>query len=388
MWPRSAEVTPRDNPSGDAGGERSDAGAVSARPSPLERLASAAIRTLGALPPAAQRRLGGRPIEIEGPRLEPEVQLYLRLLALDRRAPLEALSVAEARRRTLEEARVFGGRPVRMARVGDLRLRGAEGTLPARFYQPRNTQEGSPLLVYFHGGGWVVGDLDTHDQACRFLARAAGVRVLSVAYRRAPEHRFPAAVQDALAAFRWAVAEAAALGADPARVGVAGDSAGGNLAAVVSMLAAADGGVVPRIQVLVYPVCDLSRKQRSYELFADGFFLTEAQMDWYRDHYLANADDAGDPRCSPLLAEDLSPVPPAYVCLANFDPLRDEGIAYAARLRAAGVPVTLRVHPGLVHGFANAPLISRSARSAMLELAAAVRGGLASKAIRPSSDRR
>jgi acetyl esterase len=349
---------------------------VSDRPSPLERLASAAVRVLGALPPAAQRRLGGRPIEIDGARLEPEVQLYLRLLALDPRPPLEALSVVEARRRTLEEARVFGGRPVRMARVGDLRLRGAEGRLPARFYEPRTAQEGGPMLVYFHGGGWVVGDLDTHDQACRFVAAAAGVRVLSVAYRRAPEHPFPAAVQDALAAFRWAVTEAAALGADAARVGVAGDSAGGNLAAAVSLLAAADGGVTPRIQVLIYPVCDLSRKHRSYELFADGFFLTEAQMDWYRGHYLASADQAGDPRCSPLLAEDLSSVPPAYVCVANFDPLHDEGIAYAGRLQAAGVPVTLRVHQGLVHGFANAPLMSRSARFAMLELAAAVRGGL------------
>jgi acetyl esterase len=359
-----------------SGAQRPDADAVSDRPSPLERLASGAVRIAGALPPTVQRRLGGRPIEIEGARLEPEVQLFLRLLALDPRAPLEALSVAEGRRRTLEEARVFGGRPVRMARVGDLHLRGAEGTLPARLYQPRGVHEGGPLLVYFHGGGWVVGDLDTHDLACRFLARAAGVRVLSVAYRRAPEHRFPAAARDALAAFRWAVTEAAALGADPARVGVAGDSAGGNLAAVVSQLAAADGGVAPRIQALIYPVCDLSRKHRSYELFADGFFLTEAQMDWYRGHYLASADDAGDPRCSPLLAEDLSSAPPAYVCVANFDPLRDEGIAYAGRLRAAGVPVTLRVHPGLVHGFANAPLMSRSARSAMLELAAAVRRGL------------
>jgi acetyl esterase len=316
-------------------------------------------------------------VEIEGATLDPEVQLFLRLLALDPRPRLEALSVADARRRTLEEAWVFGGRPVRVAQVGDLRVPGAEGTLPARLYLPRGARCGGALLVYFHGGGWVVGDLDTHSQTCRFLASVAGLGVLSVAYRRAPEHRFPAAVQDALAAFRWAVAEAPALGADPARVGVAGDSAGGNLCAAVSLLAAGDGGIAPHLQALIYPVCDLSRKRRSYELFGDGFFLTEAQMDWYRDHYLACIADAREPRASPLLAEDLSRVAPAYVCVANFDPLRDEGVAYAERLQAAGVPVTLRVHEGLVHGFANAVLMSRSARAAMRELAMAVRGGLA-----------
>jgi acetyl esterase/lipase len=350
---------------------------VTAHPSVPEHLASNVVRALGALPPGAQRRLGGRPKEIEGATLDPEVQLFLRLLALDPRPPLEALSVADARRRTLEEAWVFGGRPIRVAQVGDLRLPGAEGALAARLYVPRGARRGGPLLVYFHGGGWVVGDLDTHDQTCRFLASAAGVRVLSVAYRRAPEHRFPAAAQDALAAFRWAVAEAPALGADSGRVGVCGDSAGGNLSAVVSLLAAGDGGVAPELQALIYPVCDLSRKRGSYELFGDGFFLTEAQMDWYRDHYLAGVGDARDPRVSPLLAEDLSRVAPAYVCVANFDPLRDEGVAYAERLRAAGVPVTLRVHEGLVHGFANAVLMSRSARAAMRELAMAVSCGLA-----------
>jgi acetyl esterase len=361
---------------------------MSEGPFALERLASRVVQIVGALPPAAQRRLGGPPVEIEGAALEPEVQLFLRLLALDPRPPLEALPVAEARRRTLEEARVFGARAIRMAQVGDLRLPGAEGALAARLYVPRGAPAGGPLLVYFHGGGWTVGDLDTHEQTCRFLAREAGARVLSVAYRRAPEHRFPAAVDDALAAFRWAVAEARALGAHPACVGVAGDSAGGNLCAAVSLLTVDDEGAAPCFQALVYPVCDLSRKRRSYELFGDDFFLTEAQMDWYRSRYLASAGDAVDPRASPLLAEDLSRVAPAYVCVANFDPLRDEGVAYATRLRAAGVPVTLRVHPGLVHGFANAALVSRSARSAMLELAAAVRGGLTADELRPSSGRR
>src|SRR5262249_28858841 len=159
--------------------------------------------------------------------------------------------------------------------------------------------------VYYHGGGWVVGDLDTHDPLCRFLAHTADVLVLAVDYRRAPEHRFPAAVDDALAAFRAAVADAAALGGDPARVGVAGDSAVGDLAAVVAQLAARDGGPRPAVQLLVYPVTDLSRKHPSYRLFADGFFLTEREMDWYRRHYLPDEAAAVDPRASPLLAEDL-----------------------------------------------------------------------------------
>ena len=316
-------------------------------------------------------------MEIEGATLDPEVRLFLRLLALDPRPPLEALSVADARRRTLEEAWVFGGRPIRVAQVGDFRLPGAEGTLAARFYLPRVLP---PKAVRSSStstaeAGWSATSTRTIRPAASWPAGLACGCCPSPT-GGSPEHRFPAAVQDALAAFRWAVAEAPALGADPARVGVAGDSAGGNLSAAVSLLAAGDGGVAPKLQALIYPVCDLSRKRRSYELFGDGFFLTEAQMDWYRDHYLASPADARDPRVSPLLAEDLSRVAPAYVCVANFDPLRDEGVAYAERLRAAGVPVTLRVHGGLVHGFANAVLMSRSARAAMYELAMAVRGAL------------
>jgi acetyl esterase len=249
---------------------------------------------------------------------------------------------------------------------------GAVGPLDARLYLPEGAPRPGPLVVWFHGGGWVVGDLDSHDPACRFLAHASGVPLLSVAYRLAPEAPFPAAVDDALAAFRWAVHHAASLGADPHRVGVAGDSAGGNLAAVVSLLATRDGGPAPAFQALVYPVTDLSRKSESYRRFAVGYFLTEAQMDWYRGHYLQDPAQAFDPRVSPLLAEDLTGLPPAYVTVGGFDPLRDETVAYARRLQDAGVPTTLRVHPGLIHAFVNAAGVLPAAAAATRELAAAL----------------
>jgi acetyl esterase len=231
--------------------------------------------------------------------------------------------------------------------------------------------------VYLHGGGWVVCDLDTHDNVCRFLAREAGVLVLSVDYRLAPEHRFPAAVDDALAAFRFGAEHARDLGADPQALAIGGDSAGGNLAAVVSQLAVSDGERAPAFTLNIYPVTDLSEKRPSYRLFREGFLLTEAQMDWYRDHYLPDEAVALDPRASPLLAEDLSGLPPTYIATAGFDPLRDEGEAYGQRLREAGVPVALRRHPGLVHGFCNGVGSTRFGRAAMHEAAGALRVGLA-----------
>jgi acetyl esterase len=213
----------------------------------------------------------------------------------------------------------------------------------------------------------VIGDLDTHDTACRLLAREADAGVLSIDYRLAPEHRFPAAVDDALAAFRWAAANAADLGFDRARVAVAGDSAGGNLAAVVTQLAMRDGGSRPAAQLLAYPVTDLSTKHASYRLFADGFLLTERDMDWFRAHYLPDAASAFDPRASPLLAPDLGGLPPAVVLTCGFDVLRDEGEAYARRLEEAGVRVALRRNAGLIHGFCNAVGVSPLSRTAMIE---------------------
>jgi acetyl esterase len=199
--------------------------------------------------------------------------------------------------------------------------------------------------------------------------------VLSVDYRLAPEHRFPAAADDALTAFKWVRDHAAELGAEPARVAVGGDSAGGNLAAVVAQ--AMRGGEGPAFQLLFYPWLDLSAKRDSYRLFGQGFFLTEAQIDWYRAHYLGHDGDMSDPRCSPALAENLAGVASAYIATAGFDPLRDEGEEYASRLGDAGVRVALRRHSELIHGFINAVGIGQLGRDALLEAAGALRVGLA-----------
>jgi acetyl esterase len=343
-----------------------------------ERALTALLRGTGRLPPRAQRIFGGPGrVRIDGQVLDPEAQLLLRLLRLARRPAFETLAVPEARAEVRREAAAAAGRPLPVARVEQLTVPGPAGPRAARLYVPLDAPSPGPLLVYLHGGGWVVGDLDTHDQPCRFLAREAGVRVLAVDYRRAPEHPFPAAVDDALAAVRCALEEPGRFGADPGRVAVGGDSAGGNLSAVAVRLLAQGEGPAPAFQLLIYPVTDLSRKRPSYELFRDGFFLTESQMDWYRGHYLPAAGAALDPCASPLLADDLAGLPPAHVAVAGFDVLRDEGKEYAGRLRDAGVDVSLSVHTGLIHGFCNAVAVGRTSRAAMLGAAAALRAGLA-----------
>jgi acetyl esterase len=321
------------------------------------------------------------PVIRDGQRLHVEAQVALKLLELTGEPPLEGLSPGEARARVARDAAVFEGPKIPIDRVDQLELQGAEGPLAARLYVP----DGAPpeasatqgLLVYFHGGGFVVGDLATHDNVCRFLARGAGVRVLSVDYRRAPEHRFPAALEDAVAAFRHAAERASEFGADRGRVAVAGDSAGANLAAGVARLAAGGGGPVPAFQLLFYPWLDLAQERRSHSLFAQGFYLSTAELRWYKRHYLLEDSQAFDPRCSPLHADDLAGVAPAYVVTAGFDPLRDEGEEYAARLRRAGVRVALRRQSGLIHGFINTVQTGHAAREAGLEAAGALRLALA-----------
>jgi acetyl esterase len=339
------------------------------------RLEGAIAAALGRLPPPIMRLLAGRPVRVDGLELEPSVQLALRLLELSGHRDLSTMTPTEARAELSRSAAAFAGSPTPVARVDEVGIPGPNGTLPARLYVPSRGERG--LLVYYHGGGWVAGDLDTHDTCCRFLADTAHVSLLSVDYRRAPEHRFPAAVDDALAAFRWAAQEAGALGADLWRMAVGGDSAGGNLAAVVAQLATRDGGAKPAAQLLIYPVTDLSKKHRSYTVFRQGFFLTEAEMDWYRGHYLPSDAAALDPRASPLLAPDVSGLPPAMVLTAGFDVLRDEGEAYAHRLEAAGVPVRLRRQSSLIHGFCNATGVSRPAATAMAEAAMWLKEALA-----------
>lgn len=328
-----------------------------------ERAEAEIARGLMALPPALQRRLIGAPTEIDGQRLATDTQLLIRLRDLNPRPSYDELPVADARRELDHQAVGVAGRPWRVADVRGLEA----GGRPARLYVP--VVDRGALLVYLHGGGWVLGGLDSHDQTCRFLAREANMRVLSVDYRLAPEHPFPAAVEDAMAAFEWTVASAGELGVDPGRVAVGGDSAGGNLAAVVSQLAERK----PAMQLLIYPVCDLSEKRESFRLFGDGFFLTERGMDWYNGHYLADPGDARDPRASPLLAEDLDGTPRTYMTIAGFDPLRDEALAYGRRLQEAGAEVELVVHRGLIHGFANMTRLGRSAPAAMQAAAEALR---------------
>jgi acetyl esterase len=339
------------------------------------------IKRALALSPRVQRRLFGPPPTIDGQTLASDIQALVRLAELSESTSfLDGMSIEAARASARREAEITGSRlPIPMAAVKAVEIPGSGGPIPGRLYTPGGLPAGAPtpLLLYFHGGGWVIGDLDTHDGVCRFLAAAAGTAVLAVDYRLSPEHPFPAPVEDAWAAFAWAVANAAALGIDPARIAVGGDSAGGNMAAVVSLLARAGGGAAPAMQLLIYPPTDSAGDLPSRNLFAEGFLLTKSDMDAFERHYLPPGTDPTEPRVSILLAPDLRGLPPAYVATAGFDPLRDEGEAYALRMREAGVAVALRRHPGLIHNFANLTAISRTARGAMLEAAGALRMGLA-----------
>ena len=233
-----------------------------------------------------------------------------------------------------------------------------------------------PALVYFHGGGWVIGDLDTHDGVCRLIANAAQCAVISVDYRLAPEHKFPAAVDDAWAATRWIVGHAGQLAIDPTRVAVGGDSAGGNLAAVVALMARDAGGPTLALQVLQYPVTDLSAETRSYQDFAEGYTLTRTGMRWFKAHYLDKPEDARDWRVSPLLAPSLAGVAPALIVTAGFDPLRDEGTAYAERLRDAGVTVDYVCYGGMLHGFTPMGKLIETGNRAVTLIAGAMRQAL------------
>jgi acetyl esterase len=339
------------------------------------------LKRILSLSPRTQRRLFGAPPTIDGQTLASDTHALIKMAELaGGDSFLSGMSVAEARASARVEAEVIGSQPpIPMARIEALEIPGQAGSIPARFYVPAGLAAGvpAPLLVYFHGGGWVIGDLDTHDDVCRFLAATAGTTVLSIDYRLAPEHPFPAAVEDAWAGFAWAATNGAALGIDPARIAVGGDSAGGNLAAVVSLLARAGGGVMPAMQLLIYPPTDSAGDLPSRRLFAEGFLLTKGDMDAFERFYLPPGTDSTDPRVSILLAPDLTGLPPAYVATAGFDPLRDEAEAYALRMREAGVRVAMRRHPGLIHSFVNQTAISRTARAAMLEAAGALRMGLA-----------
>jgi acetyl esterase/lipase len=287
----------------------------------------------------------------EARKLDPQARAWLDAAA---RASSPDPSDVAAVRRAYRDSRLLLAPPApEVAAVRALAIPGKAGVIPARCYRGYGAEDGAPLpcLVYFHGGGWVCGDLDTHDAVCRGIANHARCSVVSVDYRLAPEHRFPAAVEDASAALAWIAANAGTLDVDPGRLLAGGDSAGGNLAAVAAILARDAGGPALAMQILVYPVTDLGLDGGSYARVGEGYGLTRGDMRWYRERYVRGESDVADWRASPLRAGDLSRLPPAYVVTAGFDPLHDEGEAYAQRLVDAGVPVTYECFEGQIHGF-------------------------------------
>jgi acetyl esterase len=284
-------------------------------------------------------------------RLHPEARALLESMDAQGLPPLKGQDPVQARLRRVETAKALGGEPEVLGRVDDLSIPGPAGKIPVRVYA--SERDGlRPALIYFHGGGFVFGNLETHDMVCRALAKESGAVVISVDYRLAPEHRFPAAVEDAHAATVWVAANAEHLGIDARRIAVGGDSAGANLATVAATRCRDAGGPVLAAQVLLYPVTDLSSfETASHRELGEGYLLTRASMEWFNEHYLASTDLTRHPEASPLLASDLSGLPPTLVITAEFDPLRDEGEAYAQRLQQAGVPVILTRYPGMIHGF-------------------------------------
>lgn len=298
------------------------------------------------------RRLAGPPIVVDGQTLDLDMQVVCQLAAKSPRPPMWELPFATARRE-YEVMNSFLDDPApAVPRVSDRTVPGPLGPIPVRIVWPRLSSTPLPVLVYLHGGGYVIGSRQTHDTLCRRLAVEAGCIVVSVDYHLAPEHPFPAPTNDCLAAFRWVAENAASLGADPARVAIGGDSAGGCLSTVVCQLTRGEAHT-PCFQLLIYPGTDLVERTRSRALFEEGFVLEGRMIDWFLGQYIPEGADKSDARLSPLRAADLSGMPPAYLITAGFDPLRDEGKAYADAMRTAGVSVRYRNHEGFVHGFAT-----------------------------------
>ncbi|GAA2817520.1 alpha/beta hydrolase [Saccharopolyspora taberi] len=338
-----------------------------------------ALRAILQLPQPLRRLIAGAPIRLDGNELALDAQLLLRLQRMIGHDGLSAPTPEIARAAMVQSNKLMTFNRLGGVSVGERRIPTPSGELAARLYRPAEVAGPGPLLIFYHGGGFVVGDIETHDDACRFLARQAGIRVLSVDYRLAPEHRFPAAFDDALAAFRFAADNAEALGTTPESIAVGGDSAGGNLAAVVSYATRSEE-IRPAFQLLVYPAVDATRRRRSRELFGRGFLLTDADIDWFMANYVPEVGERGDHRLSVLLAEDLTGLPPAYVVTAGFDPLRDEGEAYVQRLKESGVPVIDRRFEDLIHGFMNLRQAGGRFQEAMVEIASTLRAGLALRA--------
>ena len=300
--------------------------------------------------------------------VDPQIQQVIDALAASDFGPVHEQSPVEARSQYVRMVEARGIAPAPIGAVEDRSIPGSAGDLPVRIYRPDLDAPTLPALVYFHGGGHVIGNLDTHDAVARNLCNGAGCIVVSVDYRLAPEHKFPAAAEDAFAAVEWCAAHGAEIGIDPRRMAIGGDSAGGNLAAVASLMARDAGDPAIGLQVLVYPVTDYACGTESYRTYADGYGMLDARsMRWFRDHYLRGEADRLDWRAAPLHAGDLTGLPPALVLTAQCDVLHDEGEAYARRLRAAGVDVDYRDSAGMIHGFFTmAPAIDGAVRAQAL----------------------
>jgi acetyl esterase len=308
--------------------------------------------------------------------LDPQAKALLDQIAAMGGPTITEMSVPDARA-TLAAFAAMAGPGPEVASVADRAADGPAGAVPVRVYTPHGSPP-FPVVVWFHGGGWVLGSIEEHETVCRQLCEGAGAVVVSVGYRLAPEHRFPAAAEDCYAATVWAAAHAAELGGDAGRLAVAGDSAGGNLAAVVALMARDRGGPPLRFQLLVYPVTDGTMGSSSMRENGEGYFLTAEAMRWFWDHYAPDPADRSNPYAAPLAAADLAGLPPALVITAEFDPLRDEGETYGARLREAGVPVAVSRYDGMIHGFFTSGALFDAAGKAVAEASAALRAALAS----------
>jgi acetyl esterase len=284
--------------------------------------------------------------------LDQEAAMVLELMKKSDRPAIDTLSAKEGRTQADTLSERAEADPPDVARVIDGAIPTTGGQLRYRRYWPSGASGAIlPTLIYYHGGGFVIGNIETHDSTCRRIANKSQCQVISIDYRLAPEHAYPAPVEDALVAFRHIAANARVFDADPAMLAVGGDSAGGNLAAVVCQQQKASGGTMPAFQMLIYPATDSVNQTPSRQKFAEGYFLTGRMMKWFFDFYTPKGTDLTDPRVSPLLTKDLSGLPPAFVLTAGYDPLRDEGRAYADRLIDAGIKVTYTNYPGTIHGF-------------------------------------
>jgi acetyl esterase len=350
------------------------------------RAKAAVIRTVFALPRPVRRLLAGAPLRIDGQEMALDAQLAI---VLKNRSGSDVFDgpVEEARARYDELPHLIGYEPPVPVATREIAIPAEHGEVPATLYTPADVPEPSGLLVYFHGGGFSVGSRFSHDPIARYLATHAGTRVLSVEYRRAPEHQFPAPADDALAAFEYARDHAAELGADPDRIAIGGDSAGGNLAAVTAQQTVLRGGGAPSFQLLIYPATDLSTRRPSRDLFAEGSTFTDRNIQWVMANYIPAGTDLDDPRLSPQHG-DVAGLPPAYIASAGFDPVRDDGEAYAEKLRAGGIPVALTRQADLPHGYLSFIGLGGRFTEAASEVAGALKLGLALRRSGSSAQRR